>query len=283
MLSHLFLSSASATAAVSAGLTARSAAPTAKAVDGAGSVVIVTITLLVFAVAVVVLIVALRARSKRAARIAAMSPAERERHEANEAYLARIAAAEKALTRETKARSSRLKACEKALRDAHAIGTRAIAAYRGKDGSARLTELDVTVPQGTYSLAPGVQATVDTAGNLATSSRSTLTRIAAGGLLFGPVGAIVGGTAKKTKMHDTRELYLLITGQEFAALITCNPDDGAKVRQFAVAVMQSALRADELRAHRADAIAQASEPQASQPEASRGAGTDTRPHASETN
>jgi hypothetical protein len=159
MLSHLFLSSASATAAVSAGLTARSAAPTAKAVDGAGSVVIVTIALLVF----------------------------------------------------------------------------------------------------------------------------TLTRIAAGGLLFGPVGAIVGGTAKKTKMHDTRELYLLITGQEFAALITCNPDDGAKVRQFAVAVMQSALRADELRAHRADAIAQASEPQASQPEASRGAGTDTRPHASETN
>jgi hypothetical protein len=37
----------------------------------------------------------------------------------------------------------------------------------------------------------GVHAEVDTAGNLTTKSRATLTRMAAGGLLLGPLGSIL--------------------------------------------------------------------------------------------
>jgi hypothetical protein len=58
-------------------------------------------------------------------------------------------------------------------------------------------------------------------------------------------------------MHDTRELYLLIESDAFATLITCNPDDGAKVRQFATALKQAALQADHVRAQRASAVATA--------------------------
>jgi len=222
---------------------------------GAAIAAMIVVLVLVIA-AVVTLIVWLRRRARAKARIAAMSPVERERYDAEAEYLARLSAAQKALTAETKARAGRLKASEKALAAAHTIGNHTIASYRGKDGSARITETDITVPQGTFPLTPGVHAAVDTAGNLATSSRSTLTRIATGGLLFGPVGAIVGGVAKKTKTHDLRELYLLITGDAFATMITCNPDDGAKVRQFAVAVAQAALRSDQVRTHRAETIAQ---------------------------
>jgi hypothetical protein len=221
----------------------------------AATITVVVVALVLVAAAAAALIIWLRIRAR--ARIAAMSPAEREHHDAVVEYKARITLAEKALSAETKARANRLKQAEKALAGAHAVGIRTIASYRGRDGSASITGTDIQTAQGTFSLTAGLKATVDTAGNLATSSRSTLTRIAGGGLLFGPVGAILGGVAKKTKMHDTRELYLLIESDAFAALITCNPDDGAKVRQFATAVKQAALQADQVRAQRASAVATA--------------------------
>jgi hypothetical protein len=226
-------------------------------IDPGPTITIVVALFLLLAVGAVAIITWLRIRARNQARIAAMSPAEREHHDAVAEYRARITHAQKALSAETKSRAARLKRAEKALAEAHTVGTRTVATYRGKDGSARITGTDIQTGQGTFPLTASVKATVDTAGNLATSSRSTLTRIATGGLLFGPVGAIVGGVAKKTKMHDSRELYLLIEGESIATLITCNPDDGAKVRQFATAVKQAALQADPVRAQRASAVAAA--------------------------
>lgn len=215
------------------------------------------VVLVLLAASTTALIIWLRMRKRNRARIAAMSPLEREQHDAVTEYQAQIAQAEKVLRDETRSRAARLKTTEKALANAHAIGARTLTKYRGKDGTVQVSGTEIRLSQGTFPLTAAVNATVDTAGNLATSSRSTLTRIAAGGLLFGPVGTIVGGVAKKTKMHDTRELYLLIAGEEFATLITCSPEDGQKARQFAVSVKQAALNADRIRQQRAQAVAQA--------------------------
>lgn len=225
--------------------------------DPAAAVGTLIVLLLLITAGATALAIWLHRHRREKARIAAMSPAERKQHDARLEYQNRISAAVKALDAATKARSARLKACEKALTQAQAFGGQQIAHYRGKDGAASVGLTAITVPQGTFELTASVFATVDTAGNLATSSRSTLTRIAAGGLLFGPVGAIVGGVAKKTRTHDTRELYLLIQGENFATLITCNPNDGQHVRQFAMAVRQAALNADAARQHWSQLVAQA--------------------------
>lgn len=229
----------------------------ATAADPASAVAAVVLTVLALLLVVGALTTWLLLRANRKARIAALSPAERERRDAVAEYRARLSAAEKGLTAATKERTHRLKSCEKALAQAHAAAGRPIASYRGRDCGASVTPLYLEVPQGRFALTPAVTATVDTAGNLATSSRSTLTRIAAGGLLFGPVGAIIGGVAKKTRVHDTRELYLLMQGDTFATLITCAPDDGQRVRHFAAVVRQAALNSDAARAYQAQAVAYA--------------------------
>lgn len=196
-------------------------------------------------------------REREQARLGAMTPEERERHDATVEYEEAVKAAVKAHQVELSARENRLKSAQKAVAAANAIGSRKIASYRGKDGSVSVTETLITTSQGTFPLDASVNAVVDTAGNLATSSRSTLTRIAAGGILFGPLGAIIGGVAKKNKLHDTRELYLLVEGAGFATLVTCNPDDGAKVRQFAMAVKQAGLNAANVLDRRAQSLAAA--------------------------
>jgi Short C-terminal domain len=78
---------------------------------------------------------------------------------------------------------------------------------------------------------------VDTAGNLAIGKRATLTRMATGGLLLGPLGAVIGGAGfKKDKQYDTWELYLLVEAPEFESIGEFEPQYGAQVREFAVDV-----------------------------------------------
>lgn len=238
---------------VAAGPT-RSLTADVAAADLAAAGIITAVVVLMAACAGVVAWFVVRARRRRSA---ALSPAQREQHDALAEYRSLVSVAERAVAVETKARAARLKAAERALQHAHAAGARAIASYRGTSGSARVTPTHVVLPQGTFPLTAAVTAGVDTAGNLAVGSRSSLTRIAAGGLLFGPVGAIVGGVAKKRVMHDTRELYLLIQGEGFAALITCHPDDGEKVRRFALALTQAAQHADAARVELSRAVAHA--------------------------
>jgi hypothetical protein len=216
--------------------------------SGAVAVTVIVAALLIAGVLAFILLK--RRRDRETARIDAMSPAEREHHDAMLELNESIKAAEKSRELEVKARETRLKAARKVSSTAAAIGSRSIGSYRGKDGSVSANELRITVQGEVFPLDSNVRATVDTAGNLATSSRTTFTRVAAGGLLFGPVGAVIGGVAKKNKIHDTRELYLLVEGSNFAQLITCNPDNGPKVRQLAAAITQAGMNASRVVANR---------------------------------
>ena len=120
----------------------------------------------------------------------------------------------------------------------------------GRYRQTTLTDGTISGPGGGGQLTSEVQASVDTAGNLAVTKRVTLTRLAAGG--------IVGGLVfQKKQKHDSRELYLMVEGPDFAILQECSADDGAKVRKFAqqinVAAKASVARAEE----RAQTLAEA--------------------------
>jgi hypothetical protein len=174
-------------------------------------------------------------QAKERARIAAMTPAEREHHDATVEYKAGVTIAEKARSVEEKARDIRLKAARKALAVAEHMGSRKLGSYTGKNGRISLTETRITTPQGTFLLDATVSAIVDTAGN--------------------PVGDTIGGVAKKDKRHGTRELYLLVEGSAFATIIICRPDDGPTVRQFAIAIRQAGMYSANVLAQRTQAVA----------------------------
>ncbi|QKJ21003.1 DUF2510 domain-containing protein [Microbacterium hominis] len=74
----------------------------------------------------------------------------------------------------------------------------------------------------------GVMASFETAGDI--GERSTLTRAAAGGLLFGPAGMITGAMFKKKV--DRREFYISIDGPEQYWVAPVNPTLGLQARQF---------------------------------------------------
>ncbi len=113
----------------------------------------------------------------------------------------------------------------------------------------KLYERLIETPHGKGSLR-GVRAIVDTAGNLIESRRPTLTRMAAGGLLLGPLGMLGSLAVQKKKKVDARELYLLIEGGGMASVVRCPPEDGQKAREFAAKINAAASRAERLEAER---------------------------------
>jgi hypothetical protein len=192
-------------------------------------------------------------------RLAAMSDLERERYDAVLEYERNIKVAEKSVRAEEKARESRLKTAERRLKSSGSVGRQHLGTYSGAKGPIRIFQHELVLPEGTYPMDDTVRAAVDTAGNLATSSRATLTRMAAGGLMFGPVGLLAGGLLKKNKTHDMRELYLMLEGAEFATLVACRAEDGQQVRQLAAAVNHAAKSASAHRQEHEEAVASATE------------------------
>lgn len=128
----------------------------------------------------------------------------------------------------------------------------------GRYQGVTLYERAIKTPDGTARLT-GAKASVDTAGNLAMTQRHTVTRFVAGGALLGPVGALGSVFFPKSKKHDTRELYLSIHTEQFASLIVCKPEEGAKARQFALQINSASSQAPRLEAERPVTIAAARE------------------------
>ncbi len=127
-----------------------------------------------------------------------------------------------------------------------------------KLGRVQLTDESLQTPNGQHALTSDVQARVDTAGNLAAyaKSRSTLTRMGAGGLVLGPVGMLIGATAKKSKdvTVDKRELYLLVEAETWAETVELDPEKGKEARGLAQAINLAARNVDEVKRRRGEAV-----------------------------
>lgn len=188
-------------------------------------------------------------QQKEKARIAAMSPEERELHEATKEYQLRVGQDEATLQSVTKDWGKKVRSAEKILQGAQSIGSRSLASF----GSVRLSEDRIVTSDGTAFFSAGpVEATVDSAGNLAVTKRVTLTRLVAGGIIGGLI-------FQKKQKHDAREVYLLIETPSFGSLVECKPDDGAKVRQFAMKVNAASKSWSLLDQQRDQAVAVATE------------------------
>jgi hypothetical protein len=86
----------------------------------------------------------------------------------------------------------------------------------------------IVVRQNTYPLDRSVKATVDSAGNLVTTHRHTLTRAA----VLGPLSVF----APKATTHDYRELFFLVDGPTWAEEVRCNRDSQGAARSLAQAI-----------------------------------------------
>lgn len=84
-----------------------------------------------------------------------------------------------------------------------------------------------------------VEATADTAGNIAVTRGRNLAAKGVGTLLLGPIGLFGVGNAKE-RQTDTRELYLLIEGPGWAYTQQFKPELGGPIRQFAQTIQQIA-------------------------------------------
>jgi hypothetical protein len=101
--------------------------------------------------------------------------------------------------------------------------------------SVLLHEFRIITPAGESGL-DEVRATVDTAGNLSETKRATLTRLGLGGLVLGPLGAVLALGFQKRRTVDHRELYLLIEAGPASCVLQIEPDAGAQVRAFATRI-----------------------------------------------
>lgn len=90
--------------------------------------------------------------------------------------------------------------------------------------------------QGEWQDTASCHAEVDTAGQV--RDRATLTRIAGGALVAGPVGAVVGGLLRKRV--DERETWLLITGSKADWVVPVRGPQTGAARQFATALNNAA-------------------------------------------
>ena len=152
--------------------------------------------------------------------------------DAERAHAVAIAAAERAVRDAEISRSNQLQIANIQLAEAESPSGRRIGEYRG----VVLHERTLTTPKGGTVWLRGCSADVESGGNLSMSHRPTLTRMAAGGLLFGGIGMLGSLAAQKREIADKRELYLLIQTGEGGMVLQCPPDDGLVVRQFAMAI-----------------------------------------------
>lgn len=170
--------------------------------------------------------------------LAELSEADRQRHAAILAAEGRLSAAvhahEGEATAARKQHDAAVRRARKELakaRHPHVLLTA---------GSVQVTETTVSVNGHGHPLVEGITARIESTGDLHVyrASRSTLTRTVAGGVVAGPIGAVVGAGIKKgsTRTNDTRQLFLTVTGPGWQEVTQLNPDMGLEARQFAAAI-----------------------------------------------
>lgn len=191
------------------------------------------------------------------AKVASMGPEERELYEAEREYNRRVDEASKVLANAQAAYDASVRDVVRRASAAEKIGLRRIATFVGSKGDVvTLNEYFVWTAQGVAKFRDGpVSVTVDASGSCDYTSRTSPARVALGGALFGPAGAIVGAVAKVDKAHDHRKLYLRIEAPSLAVLVECKPDDETMVRRLAMQIEAASRNWSSLWQQRDDAIA----------------------------
>lgn len=133
------------------------------------------------------------------------------------------------------------------LQKVQATGNKQLLSLNGRQGFVRLTPTEIQVPEGTFPVTGSLTAEADVAGELIVKRRSTLTRMAAGGVLLGPLGVLLGAAAQKTTHIDEREIYLLIEGDGFASLVICKPNQEKQAFQAAAQIVKAAAFSEAFR------------------------------------
>ncbi|HJF18661.1 MAG TPA: hypothetical protein K8U78_05930 [Aeriscardovia aeriphila] len=178
----------------------------------------------------------------------AKTPEEKAYDAAVREHERRVHEAEKLYNKALKAHDRRVAAARWQHEKAQKMGDGYVDSIIGKEGKIEVHKLYITTPQGRYPLDPSVRAEVDTAGAIAVKSRTTLTRVATGAVLFGPIGALIGASAKKNTVIDTRQLFLVIESDAFAAALTLSPDQASQAHAFATKLLQTAKQVPVLKA-----------------------------------
>jgi len=127
----------------------------------------------------------------------------------------------------------------------------------GSEAGFTLFDTELRVSGRIIHYSPALHARVEATGNTAVSSRTTATRVGAGALVAGPVGAVVGAVAKKNKVIDAKELYLLLEDVEWAEVVTCKSERGQQVRSLAQQVNLAAGRVEDARMLRKQEVVKA--------------------------
>lgn len=164
------------------------------------------------------------------ARRGALKEAQRRLKEAEKAHEQRVKTAKKAYAAAQKSQASGLKDVESRLADARK--DRKLGSLAG----VTLYEDRIETPDGVAELSDEVRADVDTAGNLAMSSRVTATRLVTLG--------VFAFAFKKKKKHDTRELYLVVETPEFMTVRQIDPNLGPRARSFVAQITTATRQAE---------------------------------------
>ena len=164
------------------------------------------------------------------ARRRALKEAQRSLKEAEKAPEQRVKNAKKAYAAAQKTQTSSLNAAKRRVSDVEKDQK------LGSLAGVTLYENRIVTPDGEAALSDEVRADVDTAGNLAVSSRVTATRLVTIG--------VFALAFKKKKKHDTRELYLVVETPEFMTVRQIDPNLGSRARSFVAQIMTAARQAE---------------------------------------
>lgn len=199
--------------------------------------VLIGVGVLVALLVVAVVIVARMPAEERRARIAVLR-ADRGLRRARAAHERLIRTAEREVARVEQRYSTQLAELDRrivALEDPRGPWLDAF-------GPVTLYALRLVTPAGDVPI-DGVEADVDAEGTLSVHKRTTLTRLAVGGALLGPLGAVLALGFPKRRTVDGRELYLLIEAGPASCALQVDPDAGPEVRAFALRIDAAAADA----------------------------------------
>ena len=174
----------------------------------------------------------------------------------------RLRDAKRAIEAARKEQAQLIRTAARSVSDAEKAHKRAVAAAedsvaKGEEGEAlaacapyTLFADQVYTPEGTVWLMPGMQATADASGNLQVEHRPTATRCCL-------CGCIPAFFLRKRETHDSRRLFISVSGPSVASVGQVRPSMERAARQFVAAFNAAAVDGPAARLRREGAIEEA--------------------------